>query len=218
MLLALARVLAVGCMLEAMVGGAWRRTASWFAAMLAVVMAGKAFIVGQSITLSNALGYVGGYALWMTAQRTYELPRLITALALLFAAYLLHALTPFAWRDTPSDMHLIPFAALLEGSMEINARALLDAVFLYGALLWLVQRCSDHVMGISIAFALCVLALEYTQVFLDGRTGDITEPLLVLSIGALLKSTQPARHPRRHRRTVARTSHHTRQARAQRSH
>jgi VanZ family protein len=220
MLLTLARVVAVGCMLEAVAGAQRRWIAPWFAVMLAVLMAGKPFIVGQSVTLSNALGYVGGYAAWLASRSLDGQRRLIAAVALLFAAYILHALTPFAWRDTPSDMHLLPFAALLEGSMELNARALLDAVFVYGALLWLAQRCSDRVTGISLALALCVLALEYTQTWLEGRTGDITEPLLVLSMGAMLKVTQPGRHIRHTGQPPALVhgSHRPRHARTRRSH
>lgn len=217
MLLALARVLAVGCMLEAAAGVERRRTAARFAALLTVVMAGKPFIVGQSITASNALGYLGGYVVWLASRRMDEQRRLVATLALLFAAYILHALTPFAWRNTPAEMHLLPFAALLEGSMELNARALLDAAFLYTALLWLAQRSTDRVMGISITLASCVLALEYTQVWLAGRTGDITEPLLVLSAGVLLKMTQPARHTR-HRHAVTHRPDEVRHARTRRSH
>ena len=215
-LLALARVFAVGCMLEAVTGAQRRRTARWFAALLAIVMAGKAFIVGQSITLSSALGYTGGYIVWLASRRMHEQPRLMAALALLFVAYVLHALTPFVWRNTPSEMHLLPFAALLEGSMDLNVRALLDAVFLYGALLWLAQRCSDRVLGISVALSLCVLALEYTQVWLEGRTGDITEPLLVLSLGTLMTMTRPAQHAR-HQHAVTGSPHRSRVTHTRRS-
>ena len=215
-LLALARVLAVGCMLQAL-GGTRRWIAPAFAAMLSVVLAGKLVIVGQSVMPSNVIGYIGGYACWLLLRGRDEPRRLIATMAVLFVAYVLHALTPFAWRSAPAHIHLLPFAALLEGSMELNARALLDAGFLYGALLWLAQRSSGRVIGISIALALCVLALEVVQLWIEGRTGDITEPLLVLFASVLLQMTQSP--PRiEHRETLGRDARPVRHARRRQTH
>lgn len=213
-LLTTARVLAVGCMLQA-VCSPGRSMMPGFAVMLVALIAGKPFIVGQSITLTNVLGYLAGYACWWVLQNRDEQRRVIATLALLFAACVLNALTPFEWRDTPTQMHLLPFAAMLEGSMELNARALLDGSFIYGALLWLAQRSSGRVIGTSIALALCVLALEYAQLWLEGRTGDITEPLLALAAGTLLAAAQPSAE---HRAPTAHDARWAGHARTRRSH
>jgi hypothetical protein len=72
-----------------------------------------------------------------------------------------------------------------------------------------VQRAGGRVLGSSVVLALWVGGIEYLQVWVHGRTGDITEPLLVLAIGLLIRAVcRPAGHrASRARRSRSRGRH-----------
>jgi hypothetical protein len=80
----------------------------------------------------------------------------------------------------------VPFDALLHGNMIVNSWALVEAAFVYCTLLWLVAQEGGRVPGTSIVLAAWVGAIEAAQVWIDGRTGDITQPLLVLLSGFII--------------------------------
>jgi len=185
-LLAAARVLAAGCLFAAARPGR-HAGALTFGLLLALVLAGKPFIVGQAINRSNVLGFAAGYAGWLFAMRRSEQHRLLTALVLLFVGYSVSALTPLEFRAAAAPFHWLPFEEMLEGSLELNTRALIDAVFIYATLLWLVQQYGGRVAGSSVVLAAWVALIELAQMWIEGRTADITDPLLVLVIGMLMR-------------------------------
>lgn len=185
LLLAFARALAAGCLLAA-IQPSKRRAAEQFALLLTAILIGKVFIVGQSINLSNVLGFAGGYACWLSMTKASQVRLTLFAAAVLFVAYNVSAFVPLDFRAAPVTFHVLPFEAMLEGSMMINSRALIDAIFIYGTVLWLLQRSGHRVLGSSVFLAMWVSCIEYAQVWIEGKTPDITDPLLVLALGFLL--------------------------------
>ncbi len=181
-----ARVLAAGCLFAAVAAGSTARAALGLGALLAGILAAKFFIAGQGLTPDNVLGFAAGYATWLLLQGVAPRSRHMAALAILFLAYTLAGLAPFELRANPNAMNLLPFAALLEGAMEVNAWALVEALYVFGAILWLVQRVGGAPMGSAVALAIWVGMIETAQMWLEGRTSDITQPLLALGAGYLM--------------------------------
>ena len=69
--------------------------------------------------------------------------------------------------------------------MGVNLRSLAASVFAFGAMLWLVDRVGGRITGVTVALAIWVLLIEVGQMWIVGRTPDITPPLLVVATGVL---------------------------------
>jgi VanZ family protein len=194
-----ARVLAIGCLVAALVATPRRRP--WtLAALLAVALLGKLFFVGQSLDATTVTGFGAGLVAWCVLA-AWPRAALRWSLSLLLVGYSVDAMLPFVLRDAPQPFHWLPFTAMLEGSMAINTASLLEGLFTAGAVLWLVHSLGGGVRTSSIALALWVLLLEYGQRWIEGRTADITPALLVLVAGYVIERlTQPA--PTRRLRTA----------------
>lgn len=182
MLFTMARVLAAGCLLRALS----RSTASAsarLALLLGAVLVGKLFVVGQSLGLATLLGFFGGWILSWLLSRWAEQQLHLLAFAFLLIAFTVANLLPFELRDPAAAFHWVPFDALLHGSMVVNSWGLVESVFVYCTLLWLVAQDGGRVPGTAVVLAAWVACIEAGQIWIVGRTGDITAPLLVLLSG-----------------------------------
>lgn len=184
-----------GWALAAIVGTA--RSLPWLFVLAGAVAAGKVFVVTRMLDVSTLSGLALGCAGWWLLARWPE-PRRSTALVLLlFAAYVVGALMPFEIRDTPDPFNLVPFAGLLRGSMLANSQALAANLCLYAGILGVIRMNGGSPAPGSIALAILVTLFEAIQTYLAGRAPDITEPLLVLLAGQMLRLA-PVPAPKRH--------------------
>ena len=182
MLFTMARVLAAGCLLHALSRSAGAATVR-LALLLVLLLVGKLLVVGQSLGLATLLGFAAGWIAWCLLSRWAEQQLGLLTFAFLLVAFTLASLLPFELRDTASAFHWLPFDALLHGSMVVNSWALVESMFVYCTLLWLVAQDGGRVPGTAVVLAAWVAGIEAAQVWIDGRTGDITAPLLVLLSG-----------------------------------
>lgn len=156
-----------------------RRPAGWLAGMLMLVLTGKLLIVNLSIDASILAGLFAGYAgcLFMSLQGGKKIFN--ATFWLLLAAWSIVAITPFS-PASGGIFNAIPFATMLRGSMETSVQGLTQSVFIYTALLWLVQKMGGSIKGAAAGLVIWTSLLELVQMYLLGRTADVTEPLLVL--------------------------------------
>lgn len=161
------------------------------AALLGLVLVGKAFIVDLSLDWTTVVGFATGALAWYVwttgARRAVPSGALFSVL---LGAYTLNALEPFALR-TPVPLSWVPFAASLDGSMLANLRALSAAAFVLGGCLWLMRDLGWHARRATLGLALWVLALEGAQMWIVGRAPDSTEPALALLAGWVLWRVEP---------------------------
>jgi hypothetical protein len=80
----------------------------------------------------------------------------------------------------------MPFRSSLRGGLETNYSALLEKAFWYGSLVWLLARGGWSLLASTVGTAALVAAIEIVQMWLPGRSADITDVLLVLAAGFLL--------------------------------
>lgn len=181
-----AGVLLVGHALTAIFGT--ERALQWLGVVVAAVIAGKVLVVTRVLNASTLIGFALGYGVWRFVSGWKQPWRGETVvLAVLLAAYTLKALEPFELRPVPAAFSWIPFAGMLQGSMLINAEVLIESVFVFAGLLGLVRMQGSGVGASSVVLALWVGALEALQTYIVGRSPDITEPLLVLLVGQILR-------------------------------
>jgi VanZ family protein len=84
---------------------------------------------------------------------------------------------PFSW---------VPFKNSLSDSLEVNYSVLLEKCFWYFSLVWLLTRRGRGVAGAAFITAALLAAIEVAQLWLPGRSAEITDPLLAVIAGLLL--------------------------------
>ena len=181
-----AGVLAVGRALSTIADRS--RALHGLAALIAIAVAGKIFVVTRVLNASTLAGFAIGYCVWgLIATRPSRGDAVVTGA--LVAAYTVKALFPMELRAVPADFNWVPFAGLLQGSMLLNAQVLVESIFVFAGVLGLVRMQGSSVGATSVVLALWVAALEAAQLYIVGRSPDLTEPLLVLLVGSALRRT-----------------------------
>ena len=153
--------------------------------IISFLILGKFLIIDATLNASVVLGFVLGAGAWLIVVRLSPDRRNEVLVVCLFAAYTIGALSPFSLRDTPSSVVWMPFAAMLQGSMLANTQAVLGDLALFAGILYLTRAAGAKPVVISIFLAIWVFGMELFQVFIETRTADVTEPLLILMLGKL---------------------------------
>ncbi len=107
----------------------------------------------------------------------------------------IEALQPFQFSAVARPFGWIPFSGFMHGSIEVNIRAFLEKTFTYGALVWVLVGAGSRLTVAVALSSVLVLCLRVGQVFLPGRSAEITDPIMVLMIGGVMKlmNEDPAR-------------------------
>ncbi len=150
----------------------------WTTLTLLFLIIGKIIVINQVLDLSTLLGLGAGYLLSVVFR--FYLPGKLPhgAFWLLLFTWTAQALTPFTYQ--PDGYYsLVPFATMLEGSMITNAAGLVQSLFIYASLLWLVLSIGGNARGAAIALIIWSILIELIQAEFLGRTADITEPVLI---------------------------------------
>ena len=178
-----------------------QRAAWWLGIAILLVWVGKVVIVNLTLDASLLLGTLAGYGGYLIALRDGPKKPFEVAFWLLLAAWSITALTPFS--PAPGGtFNGIPFATMLQGSLEVGVRGLVQSLFIYTALIWLAHRTGLGIGKAVLGLAIWSSFIELMQMGLLGRTADITELILLLLVGWVLSAAQ-AHQPATKRRTGA---------------
>ncbi len=180
--------LTASCLLGAIVGA---RPSRWAAALLAGFVFGcKVVITELVLTPSEVAGAAAALGAWILLARLPRARMLIVA-AVLCAAIVAQRLEPFEFAATARAFTWLPFRGFLYGSMAVNTASFLEKCFLYGSLLWLLGQARVPLGRATIGVAALLFATSYAEVYLPGRSAEITDTVIVLLIGAVLAVMRP---------------------------
>ena len=160
------------------------------------------FIVNNDVSWSNVIGLAA--ALLCRPWFAKGQKSLFFLICLLMLSLIYSGLSPFAFGPN-ADFHWLPFAGMLDGSMFMNLDALIEKVYLYGSLLFLMRHFGLRSWPASMTVAALLLGIEIVQQWLPGHTPEITDPLLALLIGFCLKEFGKEQKTIEHRRTISTT-------------
>lgn len=165
----------------------WRREYAFqaLAVVIALVLLGRVMVVGKVLVPSELLALAVGIP---AAAVMAALPdrRRATLLAILLAGVIvLQGLKPFEFLAQRHSFSWVPFMNSLSDSLEVNYSVLLEKCFWYFSLVWLLTRRLGIVIATAIAAVLLAL-IEIAQLWLPGRSAEITDPLLALAAGILI--------------------------------
>jgi VanZ family protein len=146
----------------------------------------KMFIFMRGVTVVELVSTA------MAAAAALLLPvRAWAAAGVLGIAVVLHGLAPFTFQETAQRFSWLPFQAAFASDWAQALVVLLGKVFVYGSLLWLIRE-----SGVRLAFAaasvVAVLgAIEVAQMYLPGRSPEITDPVIALILAWVFWSLAP---------------------------
>ena len=155
-------------------------------AVVAVVLLGRVVVVGKTLSVSELVALAACMALAPLLIAVRERRRVAVLAALLVAAIVVQGVAPLDFLPQPQAFGWIPFRSAIRGSIEANYSALLEKGFWYFSLVWLLTRCGARTAAAALATTSLLAAIEITQMWMPGRSPDITDPLLAVAAGLLL--------------------------------
>lgn len=177
--------LAVACLLESLL----KTKTSRLLALLFLAVLCRLIIASRTLAWPDIAGPLAAYAVWLWLPRIYVRRAVPFLLA---AALILGELAPFHFTSAQT-FNWVPFRGLFRTAWQDGFVVLFRKSFWYGSIIWL-WRGAGYGLGLTTAAAAAALALlELTQVYLPGRTPDITDAVLAVLMGVVLWLLRDAR-------------------------
>jgi hypothetical protein len=172
----------------------FRRGLLLFPLLALGVFVGRIMIVDLSLTSADVAGAAIAFILWAFALLAFvpwgeplRWPRARRiGLACVFAGVIAALrLEPFTFSAVPQhDFGWVPFWSLMHGSIGVAIQAFLEKFYQYGGLIWLLRRAGMSLTSASALTAALLLATSIAEVYLPGRSGEMTDAAMALTIGA----------------------------------
>jgi VanZ family protein len=176
--------LAVALLLQALVGVTRSRIAFGWVVFLSLFARG--WIVGA--VLSPEQGLSGILAVLVWAGFLWRWRSRAGWIAVLFAIHVtVDALRPFQFSPHAHRFSLVPFRSFLEASRASGIYSFFNKTFTYGVLIWSMVRAGWLWKRATVLAAGLVFILRIIQVYLPGRSAEITDTIMVLALAGLMK-------------------------------
>jgi len=151
-----------------------------FPVIVLVTLFGGLFIVGHRTSIEHIAGGLISIPLWFLI---HHRARSLWLTLFLGFAVLATTFTPFEARNQISSFQWVPFSGALEGNLMLNVMSIFNKLIVYGALICLLIETGLQLRTATALVAVVLFASELLQVFFNGPTPEITDPLLALAIG-----------------------------------
>lgn len=175
--------LVIAVLLEAVAGVARSR---WLIVLLAPAVVLMRFLIAEIVvTPAEMAGAVLGPVVWALLSRIRARAAVVAAL---FAGLIVvQGLEPFKFSGTARLFGWTPFRSFLQGPRETGVRMFFEKIFTYGALIWLLARAGCSLRTAALVGGALVLCLRLTQVYLPGRSAEITDVIMLLIVAVIMK-------------------------------
>ncbi|BCG64423.1 MAG: hypothetical protein methR_P2198 [Methyloprofundus sp.] len=169
----------------------------------------KFFILDATINISS---YLAGFSAIIVSYLILSRPpfNATPLIILLVLSIISKGIFPLEFNTYTKSFNWVPFYGFLTGSMLINAQNLLEKIFIYGSLLWLIPQHIRYVF--ALALVILTTSIEFFQMFLIDHTAEITDPILILMIVFSMKflpSTQAKHNTPNTKKTIPETTETT---------
>ena len=168
----------------------FRDVRRWLIASLAFIPA-QLFLIGRQPQLAQAIGAFAGVAAFLSMSSI----RTRLASVALLAALFVRGCAPFHFQPVASRFLWIPFAGSLGADWQSATLTLLEKLFYYSVTIWSARAAGFPLRIAATLVAAVLLAIEILQMYLPGRSPEITDPILALLIGFGLQSFKRTSNP-----------------------
>ncbi|MBC8165977.1 MAG: VanZ family protein [Bryobacteraceae bacterium] len=172
----------------------------WLVASLLLVPL-QIFVASRQPRLSEMAGALTGVALFVLAGNIYS--EAVAAAFLMLLVVL--GVSPFRFSGEAQAFGWYPFGGALESAWQSAIGTLLGKCYLYGTAVWLMlpvfrsESSGASIRAVALVAAL-LAAIEWAQIWIPGRTPEVTDPLLAVIMGIglyLLRDRQDSKGIRR---------------------
>jgi hypothetical protein len=152
-------------------------------------------IVGKTLGTAELAGAGLAFGLWLVLAIGAGERLRVSAIALLFfAAVVMERLAPFHFSAHARHFGWVPFLGLMRGSVELNIMSFLEKAFLYGSLIWLLGQSGLRFSTSTVLVAMMLLATSWAEIYLPGRSAEITDAIIALCMGTIIGLMETERH------------------------
>lgn len=155
-------------------------------ALAAGTQLGRILIVGKTVNPAEVVALVAMFLLLPLMRRLTTARRLLVLSFALAAIVVVQGLEPWQFDASAHSFSWVPFKNSLSDSLEVNVSVLLEKCFWYASLVWLLAQRSGALVVSGVVVTLLVGALEFVQIWLPGRSAEITDPLIVIAAAGLI--------------------------------
>lgn len=148
-----------------------------------IALPAQILIVFRQPVLAELVGAIIGATLFLLLGKS--IPPRLTALAFLMLL-IVRGLAPFHFADTPAFFSWLPFGGFLAMDWRPGTVLLLEKVFYYGTAIWLLRAAGIRLLWGAPMVALMLAAIEAAQIWIPGRTAEVTDPILAILMAAVL--------------------------------
>ena len=176
--------LAIALLLEALVGIARSRLA--FLLFIPVVLLARVLVADARLSAAEVGGSMIAALAWVGL--LWHLPGRVLLISGMFAgSVVLRGLQPFQFSAGARPFSWIPFRSFMQGSVTTNISSFFEKAFTYGTLIWLFCRAGCTWRTATLVGGALVLCLRLGQVYIPGRSAEITDVVMLLTLAAMMK-------------------------------
>lgn len=148
-----------------------------------VLLVGFEFLLaGRQPSMAEFAGAASGVLLALILGNR---PSLRTIAAVCCIGFILiSGLAPYHLQSMRNWFSWFPLEASFSSDYVDSLRTLVGKSALYGSSIWLLHAAGLRMLYAGTSTALLLAAIEFTQIWLPGRTPEITDPLLALALAA----------------------------------
>lgn len=153
------------------------------------VLAGKIVIVNLVVTAPELLGAslaIIGSMLLPGRGRGASL----SVAVVLSTLILVERLEPFTFHATAAGFGWMPFRSFLSGSLAVNIQSFFEKFFLYGSCIWICRETGLRLSHAAALTALGLFATSYAEVYLPGRSAEITDAVMAVLAAAVIAALE----------------------------
>ena len=155
----------------------------WFPLVALCLCAARFVIASRVVTPDELAGVLLAVVLWQFVPERWNVRTGVWSMG---AALVLRELAPFHFSGRAQSFSWIPFRATLDSEWQSAVAILARKAFDYGAMVWLLRKMGVSYWRAGMAVAAGLLVCELAQVYLPGRTPEITDSVLALLMVAAL--------------------------------
>ncbi len=158
-----------------------QRNVEMLLAVIAAVLVGRLFIADLNFVPSELIALVLLLPALVLIHRLRVPARGLLLLSVFATVFVVERVAPLSWSSSGGHFDLWPFLAWYDAGMPLHLYDLLKLLFECAALIWLLQE-----VGLPMRFGvwlvpIAVFALEVLALWMPGRDGSPTAPLLALA-------------------------------------
>ena len=169
----------------------WKLSRLYVPLFIVLVLTSRIFIESLVLTPSEAIGAALACASWFVlAVQPWLRTPVVTAV--LGAMVVAQRLEPFQFGPVARPFGWLPFWSFLHGSPSVNTVSFLEKYFQYGSLVWLAARLGAGLWRATLVVAAVIFVTSYAEVYLPGRSAEITDTVMVFMIAGIMASLDAA--------------------------